>query len=481
MGRCTVMRFAVIAATLSAVMDPAAWAKPEGRLPLARIAGVVVDESGAAVAGADVYVGNNREDATVADKDGKFLLELKHTDRPSVGYHDIVASAEGGRRLGLWSIQDVFEPGAEGKVVLNPALELHVKVTDAGHAPLPDTEVGVCFEGANSVFTVGKTDPTGNVILWMPKGFKLAWVVAIKRGAGLDYILGKNIPPGRDGIPLSLEMRLEGARRFVIEAKDSQERFVSGAEFFPWYLSKQEARGNDINLSSALRALPSLVSRTDKTGRAVVDWMPPNVSAQVPFLCRGEVWHIPQPPVYDPKEPKVLLSARLVANVELSGKVLLPDGKPAADMIVQAEGRGESTFYCRERAQTAADGSFSVHLYPEQSYIVTVVHKTWAVDSVTDLNLSEGDTPADVTLRLKKGTRVHGKVSPDPNALHRLGDVIVGQIHGRTNLIRWPDVDAAGNYEIFLGRGTYMFQMSRSDSPEHTVTITDEPELEINF
>ena len=67
--------------------------------------------------------------------------------------------------------------------------------------------------------------------------------------------------------------------------------------------------------------------------------------------------------------------AELIAHVvrcgEIRGKVTHPDGSPAPGILVEAAGVGGPASAGPGRARTDANGSFTMELPPEQSYMVT--------------------------------------------------------------------------------------------------------------
>jgi hypothetical protein len=453
----------------------------------ARVSGVVVDQTGAPVPGAEVHDGGFWLDATVADQEGKFSLTLRHTRYPGVGYKDLVAVSLDGNRQGLWNIASVFEATAQGKIELRPTREIRVRVTDGKGMPVPDAEVALKYEEGNWVFIKGKTDAAGEASLRVMVGQKVEWLVAAKHGAGLDYVKGNILAP--DGLflagekPVEVKLELNGAQKLVLEAKDQQGRFVSGVQFVPWYLMKKDKLRNNsspsVVFSGIYEALPSLVCQTNEDGEAVLDWVPKNLQGQMPFLCRSDDWSVASQPSYNAITPEPIVSVTLLGNVRLAGRVLLPDGRPAADIIVLAEGHGADSQSSRALAQTAEDGTFEIVLPPEKQYLISVSSKEWTADHVISQFVGEGDQLADVTLRLQRGTRLHGKVEGNDSNQARRHFVIVTQTQGKGQLSYWPEVDAAGRYEIRLGAGSY--QVNTSGGQPQTVEIAGETDVELNL
>ena len=76
--------------------------------------------------------------------------------------------------------------------------------------------------------------------------------------------------------------------------------------------------------------------------------------------------------------PDAELIARVVQFTPISGKVTLPDGSPASGILVAADGAGSANPGGSGRVRPAADGSYTMDVPPEQSYMVYVVDDEWA-------------------------------------------------------------------------------------------------------
>src|SRR5262249_27037729 len=116
-------------------------------------------------------------------------------------------------------------------------------------------------------------------------------------------------------------------------------------------------------------------------------------------------------PHFDPGQPDRPLVARLLRNVPIGGKVTLPDGRPAAGILLQVEGRGRTSGYYRGVARTRADGSYSLNVYPDQSYLIAVTDDRWAAPSKTGVVVREGQPQKGLDIRLGEGTLLRGRVT----------------------------------------------------------------------
>src|SRR5262249_40946106 len=149
-------------------------------------------------------------------------------------------------------------------------------------------------------------------------------------------------------------------------------------------------------------------------------------------------------------------------------KVLLPDGKPAAGIALQVEGRGNTNHYFRGLTRTGADGSYRLEVYPEQSYLIAVTDERGAAPSRQGLPVRGGQPKKGLDFRLSQGTLIRGRVTlgrdRKPAAgqtvtLIEQGSPITQEVGGtwaqREELVRWATTDRDGRYAIRVGPGTY--------------------------
>jgi hypothetical protein len=459
---------------------------------VARITGVVVDEHDQPAPGVEVFTPKDRKDTTTTDKEGKFVLDLKHSKSPNVCYTDVAVMADGGKRVGAWSVQDTFGATVDGRIPIKPGREFRVKVVDGDAKPVADAEVAVDYHGMHWVFTGGRTDAKGEVTLWLPTMRKLRWVAAVKHGVGMDYAKGEQLIAGDstigDGKPLELQLKLEGAQQIILQAKDTQGRFVSDANFCPLWLAKknktQNNGGTSLYFNEMIRdVLPSMISPTNAQGEAVVDWLPRDASYAT-FTEIGLDWFVasgtqPTLNTAQGKGPLSPLSAPLLGMVRLPGKVVKPDGSPASDMVVQIEGHGRSSLF-RKYAHTAADGTFEIPVWPDHEYSFAVQDTDWSLDSRSALFVGEGDTLGQQLLNLKKGTLVHGKVIGGTGKRNDLGVSVTLRSGSKQLLTRWASTDPQGEYSIRLGSGSYWIGCYGSKTRDELV-VENEERIEKNF
>src|SRR5262249_35823806 len=153
--------------------------------------------------------------------------------------------------------------------------------------------------------------------------------------------------------PAEVTLALDGARSARIKAVDSSGRPVPNVEFQPWYLGKP-GKIDHANIGGA----DVVRARTDERGIATFDWLPPEVDPEVPFLVSPGGSSCPQSPAYRSGTGPVELQAQLLRGPPIRGVVRQPDGRPAAGVLLRAEGRGATNHYCRMHTRTDGDGSY---------------------------------------------------------------------------------------------------------------------------
>src|SRR4051812_29214450 len=70
--------------------------------------------------------------------------------------------------------------------------------------------------------------------------------------------------------------------------------------------------------------------------------------------------------------------AEVPPTVRVRGTVVFPDGKPAANMEVQAAGAGFSPVRSSKKTTTDAEGRYEFQAVPNQIYLVVVNDAKWS-------------------------------------------------------------------------------------------------------
>lgn len=436
----------------------------------ARVEGIVVNEAGKPVAGAQVRVLRAGTEGTPAratsTADGAFRLVL---DDASARYQTFVASTDDGARQGIVSLQDTYlEPIVRIRLELKAARSLAVRVSDGQKRPLPAASVGV-FDHS-TLLASGETDAQGKISFRLPADANLWQVVALKPGAGFDYFENYRARPGGTSLPPPAEVKLvlEGAQIVRVRAADATGKPVPNTGFVPWTIQRK-GRLAYVNLSGGA-GLPFVQAVTDDKGLAVFDWLPHDLHEGVTFLNRSMEFHQPDAPHFDPPNGARELTSRLLRNVPISGKLTLPDGRAAGGILLQVEGRGATSHYFRGVVRTKADGAFTLKVYPDQSYLVAVTDTVWAAPTYWNIIVREGEPLTGFVFQFDKGTLIQGKVTVGKDERPAAAQTITliqrgppnpaeegGGRRERGELVRWATTDKDGKYAIRVSRGEFEF------------------------
>lgn len=463
----------------------------------ARLTGVVLDEAGQPVAKAEVRTVNGKTPSVLTDDAGRFTISL---EAPSIRHEELIATASDGARMAHWQVEDsngsTVRPVMDVRLTLKPSRKVAVKVVDTAGRPVAGARIASVQ--AHTLLTFAESDASGRADLYIPLESKITHIAAMKPGVGYEYLENTASSKWLDVKPLPAEatLTLDGASRFQVRAVDSKGKPIPGVAFCPWFF-KKVGKKEDLNVGARSPGFP-LSRTTDAEGLATFDFLPAQLEKNVPLLCLSEDWHQQKDPVWSSKDGDIKLETTLLRCAKVSGLVLHEDGKPAAGIMLQAEGRGKTNHYCRKTARTRADGIFEFMLYPEQSYLVAVTDEQWAAPSNSAFLVRQGEERTDLFFTLGKGTLVSGTVrhatTGEPLQKKTVtlielgakidGDAIQGAFpvdSANEQLVRWTSTDDEGRYSIRLGPGTYEVSADYADEDRGQIFIGDKPELQRDF
>ncbi len=262
---------------------------------------------------------------------------------------------------------------------------------------------------------------------------------------------------------------------------------MAGVAFGAWVIKKR-GKLAEANISGSRIAR----ARSDRDGIATFDWLPEDAERTVSLLLVPGEYHAPERPIFNPDYQTPVKTVRLVRKVTLRGKVIGPDGRPAPGISVEAAGVGKSFAddYDRNYARTGADGSYSIAVASDHSYMVAVSDRSWAARSQTGIVLRrEGETRDVPDLKLVEGTLLRGRVTVGPDnaplagswiGLTQQGDPLPRDYGSRNGdaerLHRGIETDAEGRYDFRIGPGEYEL---RGPGPKGTEALTVEAQEEI--
>jgi beta-lactamase regulating signal transducer with metallopeptidase domain len=146
----------------------------------------------------------------------------------------------------------------------------------------------------------------------------------------------------------------------------------------------------------------------------------------------------------------------------LSGRVLSPDGKPAAGMKVTARlsssGRRQNAYLSSFNAISDDDGRFAIHGLPQTEFDLAVLDstKSWSFRPMENLLVRPHQDPV-LTLKMEVSVRVSGTVmGPDGKPVEGAAISAVADDHGGPGLAH-DMTDATGHYELRLAGGDACF------------------------
>lgn len=488
------LTLAALAGLLVAFGDPSGGKtfgplKAEDGSMRAVLRGKVVDEQNHPVAGAAVrFTASEWYGTATAETDAKGEFELPARRAP-VQLRLLATKDERAATTLRGYFTTTPEEGRTNPVVivLKPEHLSRVKVVDGAGSPVPQADVRAYTIWADDIAFVVSNDQ-GEAVLRLPVDAMVQSVSASKPGVGLDYYENYRAIPQTSFPPLPDEIRLQldGARRVEVRVVDSTDNPIPGVKLAPWTI-KRPGKLRDLNLSGG-----GLAVVTDARGVARFETIPGDVIGEVEFLVLDDRLHCPDPPTYRPDEDKGPIAAKVLRNARVRGRVINGDGKPAAGIIVQGEGRGNTHHYFREYAQTHADGSFAMWVYPQQTCLFTVTDHNRASNTVMGRLFAEEEEAEGIDLRLVQGTLIHGRITREAEdgppaggkyvALaqkgtpHKLGPL--WNQADRVELARMCVTDERGEYRFRVGPGEYTLTLPGNPYVRRVpLKVTDETEI----
>ena len=312
---------------------------------------------------------SDHEAGGVTGGDGSFTIPIR---RQVVDGTSLIARSAGGDRIGIFQF-DFNLTGAEAeklaRIVLKPAREVIVLVTDSSTAAVPGAVVEAA--GIRAVLDDAMTGSDGSVKLHVPADSEVQWIIALKSGRGFDYAEYGTIDEARRSqrgspvaeIPMSVTLTLDGAKTAHIMAVDRSDKPLAGVGFRPWLLHKDGRRSN-VNFSSRIFA-----AITGPDGVATFDWLPVSKDDLI-FWPASESYAHRRVLLKEDENRTVI--AKLTRTEAIRGHVVGPDGSPAAGIKVRAFGSGQGLDHGQRQVRTAVDGSYELNVNAREAYAVFV-------------------------------------------------------------------------------------------------------------
>ena len=426
--------------------------------------------------------------------DGTFAIA---NHEPRLSALSILATANEGALQGIFHFHDPTTgpkyERAPVRIVLKPARIVTVSVADGRGGPVPGATVSVL--DINFPVATGQTDARGNVVLRAPADTISKWIVGFKSGVGFDYFENyRSVPPGFAPPPESARLVLNGVHPVRVKLVDSSGSPVKGVEISPITILKcgKLFTGN-------VSVFPAGAA-TNEQGLATLDWFPRDVAEATAMWVVSKSYSMPKFLLVHTEKLDDVVTAQVFRCTPISGKVTRADGSPAAGIRVEAAGAGAAYPAGSGVARTAVDGSYTMDLPPNQSYLVYVVDDDLAAPSQSGVVVREGKPRAGVDFRLGRGSLIHGQVTAGPEAQPAPG-VGVGLIEQgpavpdgtfadqpRPVLFesaqRVAGTDSQGRYAFRVGPGNYEVSGPSEPgerTPTETLKVGDGEEIRRDF
>ena len=487
--------------------------------PVTQVGGTVVDAAGNPVAGAEVgtVTGDGPLYLTRTAADGTFSLPTEtRFGRPA--FPHVIARGPGGE-LGVGA---EFAGAADfpATVRLAPPHALTVTVIAADGAPAAGAAVYAL--AAYQPVAVGVIGPDGTAVLALPAGAPLMQTVALKPGAGFGYVWRDRDGSGPTPDRVSVRLSPPAVHRVTVLAADpagGAARPLPGARATVWF-AQTPGQPEAANLSNHGGRWASAVAGPD--GAAVLDWLPADATGPVRFNVSADGYEDAEAfvPTGDPGEadrPGFNANATAAAQTvtleptaTFAGRVTLPDGSPAAGVMVRAEGQNwdlDTYDYERNLTFTGPDGRWELEVRGRASYLVVPLPGSPSVYEESEpagglaaaalgreepVVVAPGGRRGELDFTLTEGTRVTGAVTRDGepvpdytvglNTQGALAPADAGaNVRGdRLGLPRWTKTDAEGRYAFRVGPGEHRLTPfggevgggTRVDAGERPTTVT---------
>lgn len=491
---------------LTGTENSATKTRGDSNFPERRIAGIVVDPSGNAVAGARVELKNQRATPQETDAAGRFDFTARLASR-HLQTAFIMASDRKGETKAFYRLNPLsadFQMDSL-RIQLEETRIAEVLVVDDQDKPIDNANVAFAFEFAVRLddFT---TDENGLVAITIPASEKIKTVAAWKDHEGLDYRsytltaaqqadMNKVEPLFPEAAPERLV--LGGSSPVTVKAVDDNDQPISELTVYPWYLRK----AGEPDFLNLLTISWQFKSVTNDEGIATFDWMPTWQQDNVVFWqLSTEYERIRR--IYNPATDDSQLELRLQRLVPIRGRVVDAAGNPMQGIEINASGVDYSPDEFFTLVATDANGEYEIKAAPNKLYLLTVVDENWGAEARTGFAVYPDQPVENMDFQLREGTKLSGRLIDETTGkplanrivtviqkgsmLDQLPDVSIPnpenslRLSVQPTIPRWVETNSEGEYEFALGDGTYTIRLP-DPLRIKDVEIAGEPSIEMAF
>ena len=161
--------------------------------------------------------------------------------------------------------------------------------------------------------------------------------------------------------------------------------------------------------------MKSVFMKTGPDGAAAFDWLPVETQGKVRVFYAAQRYRLSEPPSQAPAPSYEMLTAKLSRNTRISGKVTLPDGKPAAGVRLQVAGSGHAEILLLRPGRRPHQRRRRLRLTRLPGRIVydRRHRRPMGRTGKTRIVVKEGEPRDGLDFRLGKGTLIRGQVKVD--------------------------------------------------------------------
>ncbi len=317
------------------------------------------------------------------------------------------------------------------QIKLQPATAQTVRVTADGQ-PVAGAEVIVSNAGYS---VTGKSDAAGQVGLFIPAGASLRSVAAYHPSAGVGSQFFREGSLPKD----VYEIALRPTATHEIRVVDDDNQPVPGVE-----LSVNAATGDYDFI--VLAPLSVAKVRTDEAGIAKVPWiLRDDLRSVTPELWSDE-WKVDR--LDSDRVKEGITVQKLRRKRPVAGRLIAPEGTDLAGILIEGTGFGTGRRVDRPTARAAADGSFTLMVPADHSYLVSVLDDQWACEPWTgDLLVDKDPHKVQVELELFKATPLEIHVARGPDR-----EAVAGAFVGVSTERQYPFTNDGGIRGTAVGR-----------------------------
>lgn len=438
--------------------------------PGAEIRGRVTDADGRPLAAAEVRVG---EDSGMPSAFmGMMLRRQRPRGRSGANGLFTVGDLKNGEKVNLLvsraglvdaTVAGVLAPTVEPvEVVMKPASWVLGKVVDEDGRAVEDAQVRVDAEGRRGIGQRGRSRSDGTFVIEDVAPGRVS-VAAEAPGFQPYSLSGLEVPDGADLEGVTLTLALGAVIEGTVFAPDGRPVIDASVR------AVEPGTSNPFSMGG--------LNVTDGDGRFWIDGLP---LGRRTVIAEHDVY---QRVARDVEVEKGVNRIDLVfeGGVDVSGRVIGPDGGPVAGARVTLAGSGRFAFLgATQEATSQADGGFRVVGVQPGQYVLQATKEGFAQASATD-PITVGQSPvADLEVRLTTGATLTGEILG--LSVDELAKLRIIAASGRD--FRAGEADFEGRYQVLnLGVGDWRVSAELAGAGRRAsgqVTVTED-DLEVNL